>query len=262
MKSMAGTGVAGVYMEESAFLNPASLAFFTLGDVYVQRDNLQFKNSKGDIVQKAKNSAVVIADGNASLSGSLSYTSQEEGSLKRSRWGLTASAPLNETSSFGTSIRKTTEKNSLTNTELGYYQTVIGVTHALTPQTSLGVVAYDAFNSNAKETKAIIGVQQVFAESITFAADFGGNYTAEDITKTLLYRGGVQLRVLEDFYIRFGAFNDKSRQEKGNGYGIAWIQPKLAFEFALKNTKQSADLALNRVESKLREVSFAASLRF
>jgi hypothetical protein len=223
---------------------------------------LQFKNDKGNVIQKAKNTGVVVADGNTSLSGSLSYISQEEGTLKRSRWGVTASAPLNETSSFGTSVRKTTDKDSSTNSEVDYYQTVIGVTHALTPQTSLGVVAYDAFNSKAKETKAIIGVQQIFAESITLAADFGGNYTADEISNTLLYRGGLQFKVLDDFYLRFGAFNDKGRQEKGNGYGIAWIQPKLAFEFAVKNTKQSADLALNRVESKLREVSFAASLRF
>jgi hypothetical protein len=262
MKSMGGTGVAGVYMEESAFLNPASLAFFNLGDVYVQRDMLQFKNSEGNIVQKPKSTGIVLADGNASLSGSLSYVAQEEGTYKRERWGLTAAGPISDKSSFGSSIRKTKDENSLTNQSEDYYQTVIGVTHALSAQTSLGIVAYDAFNSKAKETKALLGLQHVFVDYITIAGDFGGDYTSDDISKTLLYRGGVQVKILNDFFLRFGAFNDKSRQETGNGYGLAWIQPKLAFEFAMKNTKQSADLAINRNESKLREVSFGASLRF
>jgi hypothetical protein len=262
LKSMGGTGVAGVYMEESAFLNPASLAFFDLGDVYVQRDMLQFKNDKGDIVQKPKSTGVVMADGNPNLSGSLSYVHQEEGSIKRSRWGLTASAPLSATSSFGTSVRKTEDEDTATKKKVDYYQTVIGITHSLTPQTSLGLVAYDAFNSKADETKAIIGFQQVILNYVTIAADFGGNYKSDEISDTLLYRGGLQFRVLDDFYLRFGAFKDKSRQEKGNGYGLAWVQPKLAFEFAMKNTTQEANLAVNRTESKLREVSFAASLRF
>lgn len=262
LKSMAGTGVAGVFMEESAFLNPASLAFFQNADVYFQRDMLQFKDADGKIVQKPKSTGVVLADGNSNLSGSLSYTSQEEGSMKRSRWGLTAAAPLSTSSAFGTSIRKTKDENSATNKKVDYYQTVIGVTHAISQQTTLGVVAYDAFNSAGDETKALIGFQYMMADYVTFAGDFGGNYNSDEITDTLLYRGGIQLKVLNDFFIRFGAFNDKGRQEKGNGYGISWIQPRLAFEFAMKNTKQTANTAILRPESKLREVSFGASIRF
>ena len=58
------------------------------------------------------------------------------------------------------------------------------------------------------------------------------------------------MRILDDFYMRFGAFNDKAREEKGNGYGLGWVQPRLAFEFALKNTKQVASVAQNRSETK------------
>lgn len=261
-KSIAGTGVAGIYMEEAAFLNPASLAFFEQGNVYVQRDMMQIKDKDGNIVQKPKNTGVVLADGNPSLSGSLSYVNQEEGDLKRSRWGLSVSGPLNKQSAFGASVRKTKDENLTSKTESDYYQTVFGVTHAIDAQTSLGIVAYDAFNSKGDETKAILGLQHVFVDYITVALDFGGDYNADEISDTLLYRGGVQVRVLNDFFLRFGAFNDKSRQEKGNGFGLAWIQPRLAFEFAMKNTKQDADLAINRNESKIRETSFGVSLRF
>ena len=261
-KSIAGTGVAGIYMEESAFLNPASLAFFQQGDVYFQRDILQIKDKDGNIIQKPKNTGIVMADGNPSLSGSLSYVHQEEENLKRSRWGLTMSSPLSQNSAFGVSVRKTKDEDIIKNVKSSYYQTVFGVTHAIDPRTSLGIVAYDAFNSKGDETKAILGLQHIFVDYITVAMDFGGDYNSDEISDTLLYRGGVQVKVLNDFLLRFGAFNDKSRQEKGNGFGLAWIQPRLAFEFAMKNIKQGAILAINKNESKIRETSFGISLRF
>ena len=147
LKSLAGSGVAGIYMEEAAFLNPASLAFFDTGNVYFQRDMLQIKDSKGNIIQKPKATGIVIADGNPNLSGSLSYVNQEEGDAKRARWGLSASGPLSKKSAFGSSIRKTKDENTLSKTEVNYYQTTFGITHAIDTQTSLGIVAYDAFNS-------------------------------------------------------------------------------------------------------------------
>ena len=54
----------------------------------------------------------------------------------------------------------------------------------------------------------------------------------------------------------------EKHRAKGNGFGLAWIQPRLALEFALKNTTQDADTTINRTESKVKEMSFAASLRF
>ena len=58
LKSAGSTGVAGIFMEEAAFLNPASLAFFTQGSVFFQRDTLQLKNAAGDIIQKPKNTSL------------------------------------------------------------------------------------------------------------------------------------------------------------------------------------------------------------
>ena len=249
-------------MEETAFLNPASLAFFETGSVYVQRDMIQIKDDAGNVIQKPKNTGVVLADGNPSLSGSLSYVQQEEGSFERKRWGLTASSPLSKKSAFGMSFRKTTDEDVINNKKIDYYQTVFGITHAIDQQTSLGIVAYDAFNSAGDETKALVGVQHIFADYVTLAFDFGGNYKADEISDSLLYRGSVQIRLMDDFYLRFGAFNDKAREEKGNGFGLGWVQPRLGFEFALQNTKQKVNPVLARNETKMREASFAVSLRF
>lgn len=263
LKSQAGTGVSGLFMEESAFLNPAGLSFFRNANVYAQRDMVQIKDSAGNIIQKPKNTGVVMSDGNDSLSGSLSYVHQEEGVMTRKRWGLATSASLNEKSAFGVSLRKTKDEDTLAGTSLDYYQTVFGVTHAIDQQTSLGLVAYDAFNSVGDATKAILGIQHIFVDYITMSFDIGGNYKAEEISDTLLYRGSIQVKVLDDFFLRFGAFNEKELEEKGNAFGLAWISPKLAFEFALKNTTVKESVLKQRLtESKIRDVSFGASLRF
>ncbi len=262
LKSTAGTGVAGILSEEAAFLNPASLAFHESASLYLQRDMLQLKDSNGNIIQKPKSTGVVLSDGNPNLSGSISYTFQEEGVFKRKKWGIATSAPLSKESALGASLRKVKDENTSAKTSVDYYQTVFGVTHSIDPQTSLGVVVYDAFNSAAKETKAIVGAQHIFVDYITLMFDLGANYNSDEISDSLLYRGGIQVRVLNDFYLRFGAFNDKEKQEKGNGFGLAWDQPKISLGFALKNTKQEANTTLARAESKLRETSFSASFKF
>lgn len=262
LKSMAGTGVAGILMEESAFLNPAGLAFYNTGSVFAQRDMLEIKDTKGTVLQKPKNTGFVVADGNSNLSGSLSYVTQEEGIYKRSRWGLSSSAPLSKESAFGVSIRRSKDENTLTKNEQTYYQSVFGVIHALSDKTSLGILAYDAFNSKGNERNAYVGIQHLLLDYITFAADLGGDYNADEISESLIYRGALQIRILNDFYMRFGTFNNKGREERGNGMGLSWIQPRLALEFALKNTKQSANIAKNTTDMKTKETSFSVALRF
>jgi hypothetical protein len=261
LKSQGGTGVGGLFTEESAFLNPASLAFFNSSSFYAQKD-LGKLTSDGVSQPRPKALGFVMADGNPSLSGSLSYVNQEEDIFKRKRWGLTLSSPMSEKSAFGVSARQTTDENTLNKTSKKYYQTVIGVTHAIDEKMSLGIVAYDPFKSRGNETKALLGVQYVLMSYITGSFDFGGNYYADEISKTLIYKGAIQVKVLDDFYLRFGGFNDKLRAEKGSGYGLAWAQPRMSFEFALKNTKRNKDISLNQSETSFKETSFSGSIKF
>lgn len=261
LKSTGGTGVGGVFNEESAFLNPASLAFFNSALVYVQKDSAKLTNN-GVAQPKPKSLGLVVSDANPSLSGSLSYVTQEEDVFKRDRWGLTLAGLINNRSVFGFSVRQSKDENTLTNTKVKYYQSVLGITHAIDEKLSLGIVAYDPFRSKGDETRALVGIQYVIMSYISTAFDFGGNYYADNFSATHLYRGSVQIKVLDDFFLRFGGFNDKSRFEKGSGFGIAWIQPRLALEFATKDTKQSRDTTQNRPEKNFKETSFSGSLRF
>lgn len=230
--------------------------------VHAQRDSLQFKDARGSIIHKPDSLGFVAADGNPNLSGSISYVHQEELDFARKRWGFSVSSLIGEKSAFGTSIRKSEDLVKSTNTETDYYQTVFGVTHVLDEKTSLGIVAYDAFNSKGDESKALIGLQYLLLSYITAAVDVGADYSADEISDTIIYRGALQVKVLDDFYLRFGSFRDKQKEEKGNGMGLSWISPKLALEFALKNSTQLASTKLARQETKLKETSFAVSMRF
>ncbi len=261
LKSSGGTGIGAIYTEETAFLNPASLAFFTDSSVYVQKD-LSRLTYDGVAQPRPKSLGFVMSDGNPSLSGSLSYVTQEEEIYKRKRWGLSLSSPLTETSSFGISTRLTTDENTSSKISKKYYQAVLGVTHLIDEKLSIGIVAYDPFRSAGQETKALVGLQYIVMSYITAAIDFGGNYYADDITKTLIYKGSIQVKILNDFYLRFGGFNDLMRSEKGNGYGLAWIQPRLSLEIALKNTKRSKDISINQTATNLKETSLALAFKF
>jgi hypothetical protein len=258
---MAGTGAGGILAEEAAFLNPASLVFFNNSTVYVQQDTQKLKENSIDL-PKHKSLGFVVADGNPSLSGSLSYINQKEDIYIRKRWGFSMSAPLADKSAFGISLRKSTDENTRELTSKKYYQTVLGVTHVLDEKLTLGIIAYDPFKSKGQETKAIVGIQYVLMAYISAAFDLGADYYSSEISKTILLRGALQIKVLDDFYMRFGVFNDKLRSEKGNGYGLAWVQPKLSFEFSLKDTKRAKDEGLGLTERSAKETSLAASMRF
>lgn len=253
--------MGSILTEESAFLNPAPLAFFSTSTFYFQKDSGNLKINNVD-QPKPKSLGFVMADGNPSLSGSLSYVNQEEEGVERKRWGLTMSGPISDKSAMGVSVRQTKDETLATRTIQKYYQTVIGVTHAIDEKLSMGIVAYDPFKSRGHETKALLGFQYVLLTYITGSFDFGGDYTADEVSKYLLYRGALQVKVLDDFYLRFGAFNDKARAEKGNGFGLSWIQPRLSFEFAMKNTSRDRNIALNQSEMKFKETSFSISMRF
>lgn len=258
---MAGTGVGAILTEEAAFLNPASLAFFTASTIYVQKDSGKFTE---DNVIKSKPKALgfVITDGNPALSGSLSYVTQEEENFVRKRWGLTLSSPVSDKSAFGISLRQSKDEDTTNRTTLKYFQTVLGVTHSVDEKFSIGIVAYDPLKSKGKETKALIGLQYILLNYITGNFDFGGDYTQDDLSKTIQYKAALQIKVLDDFFLRVGGFNDKARAEKGSGFGLSWIQPRLSFEFAIKNTKRAQDSILRQTDASFKETSLAASIRF
>lgn len=256
-KSVAGGGVGSVLLEESAFLNPASISFFQTSSIFAQKDNITTTDNANSSFPEKSSLGFVLAQGDPSLAGTFSYINQKEGNIQRRRFGISMSSPMSNTSSLGFSVRDSKDTDSTTNTTAKYYQTVFGVTHIMSNNTSMGIVLYDPFKSKAKETKLLIGFQHNLFSYITAMFDVGADYNAEEISKKTSLSGAVQIRVLDDFYLRAAGFNDKIKNEQGESYGIAWIQPRLAFEFAIKNTKDKT----SNIEQKNKETSFSISLR-
>jgi len=182
--------------------------------------------------------------------------------FQRQRWGFSLSGPIGDRSALGFSVRKTKDQNTALLSTTNYYQTVIGVTHAVDEKASIGIVAYDPFKSKGRETKALFGFQYQLFSYITASVDFGGDYTADHISETIIAKGALQIKVLDDFYVRMGSFNDKIRKEHGSGYGLSWVQPKLSFEFGIKDFTRQEDLARAISKASLKETSLSASIRF
>ena len=70
------------------------------------------------------------------------------------------------------------------------------------------------------------------------------------------------MKIYNDFYLRAGFFDDKIQQEKGSGFGIGWIQPKLTFNFAVKNYSTFESVILKQENEEIKESSFSVSYRF
>ena len=91
--------------------------------------------------------------------------------------------------------------------------------------------------------------------------DFGGRYNL-DFEGESIYKGALQIRVFEDFYLRLGTSSDDATKEKTTGIGIGWVQPKLSIDFAIKNTESTSQEESNTQPTDTKENSFSLSYRF
>ena len=267
LKSTAGAGVASVLMDESTILNPAPLAMFNVSSIYFQRSgadlDIDSNSGLGRTVQD-KSTAIIVSDSNGGVSGSLSYLAQTQGANERKRFGVSVSSMIGQRSAFGVSYRFNKEETNLDG--LGMVKTStrqgsLGILHALSPSFTLGLVAVDPLKAVPGETKGIVGGQYVFNDFISIMLDLGADYN-NNLADSVLYRAAMQFKIYNDFFLRFGAHDDKAIKEKGTGVGIGWVQPKLSIDFALRNSERSEDALAATKEQKLKESSFSVSYRF
>jgi len=266
LKSTAGAGVASFLVDESAILNPAPIAFFNMSAMYFQKGGTEVTNGRETSVgENAYNSAesddmaLIISDSQKALKGTLGYIKQSQGQDERKQISGSLSSIVGKKSAMGFSYSMVKEKISGVDSKSKKFN--IGVFHAVSPNFSLGMVAVNPFISTEKDTQAVVGVQYIFRDFVSFMVDAGADYTRE-LSETRVLRAATQLKIYNDFFFRFGVFNDKALQEKGSGAGIGWVQPRLNLEFAIKNTKVLEDAILNQKQQDLKETSFSVSYRF
>lgn len=266
MKSTAGAGIASILMDESTYLNPATIAFYNKGSIYYQKsglDSTQGKESEKSS-QSFSSSSIIVSDSKGSTGGSLSYNNIDYYGQNIKRFAASFARPIGKKSSLGITGIYTKEKIYNENGHLiksNYKQTTIGVSHVIDESFSLGIVLYDPLKEKKGETLAMVGAQYIFGNFLSLMLDLGADYNQE-LSQTTVWRGATQIKIFSDFYARFGIFNDKGLKQKGSGIGVGWLQPKLVFEFALKNTELLQSDELKQIEEDIKETSFSLSYRF
>lgn len=253
MKSTAGAGVGSILMDEATLLNPASVAFFNVGSVYLSKGSSERTSQAGQLVSETDNLGAIVSDAKGNTAGSLSYQVQKQGNLKRKRISAAMARPIKKKSAIGFSVRRTTDTLS-NGEEEDYFQTTVGITHAISNEFTLGFVAFDPLKKRIEDSMGIFGVQYVFEDFISLILDGGANYY-QDIRETFLYKGALQFKLLDDFYARVGYSRDMGKEESGTGVGLGWVQPRLVIEVALRNIE-----TFQAEESS--ETSFSLSYRF
>jgi hypothetical protein len=131
----------------------------------------------------------------------------------------------------------------------------------LDDKTIIGLTLVDPTRSTPGEERAYAGLQYSFAEKLTLIADVGAQFT-KDVKDQYLWRGAVQLQLFDDFFFRVGRYYDNIRENKGYGWGVSWIGPRLGVEFAQKFSEQFGDDMYVYHDETLVDTSISAIIKF
>ena len=275
LMSTAGAGVASILMDESALLNPAPVAFFNGGSFYVQKSDA--KHEVDSIEQEPflfgtdeyERLGVIVSDTSGkTIKGSVSYQKQTEAAESRNRFSATFAWRKSENTSYGMTVHRTKDVNFLDGhgsetAEDSYTQLVVGTTHVINPNFSIGVTVVDPNSTKVEDTKALTGFQYVYQDYIYLMFDAGLNYKAEEVADSVVWKAAAQLMFLKDVFARVGTFTDKYMMERGEGFGVSWVSPRLVFDIAQKNTRSIGTPihSAGRI-GKTKETSLSISYKF
>ena len=265
LNSTAGAGVGSILLTEGGMLNPSTLAIFNYSTLHLQRTNSETKSKSvlNDIDEEGASTGFIYTDSRNRIKGALGYFKQQEDNDRRKRFSLSMAYPIGKRSSYGVTYRYTTDINQEDRfREDKYHQAVIGISHVLSNGMSLGAIVIDPVGKKEIDRKVVVGFQYTMKNILSFMVDIGTDYE-EDPSDTLNYAAAIQLRVLNDFFLRAGLFNDKKLQEKGNGIGAGWASPKFILEISSKLTEPLAEITNNvAYKSRQRETAMSLTMRF
>ncbi len=262
LKSTAGAGVASLLIDESTILNPAPMAFFNLASFYIQRSDQKTSTTENGIKKLMDDSShigFIASDSKGKFKGSASYHKYKEKDSQSKRWAFAISSPFGESSAIGLTYSTTKKRKANNNSESSHF--VLGLSHILDESFSFGFTIKDPFKKGVEYYPTLLGMQYSYKRLITLMADIGGNYNL-DFEGESMYKVAAQIKVFEDFFLRLGTNLDNMKDEKTNGIGIGWVQPKLSIDFAMKNTESTNLTTKNTQPTDIKENSFSLSYRF
>lgn len=259
----AGAGAASLLINEGTLLNPAAVSFFTDSTLYYQKSNIELYDSavERNFDYNTSNSEFYnITDTTTSLKGGFSYLYQREEFGTRKRIALSSSIVTSKQTSIGF-IYKYTDEDSLIKSEK-YDEYTISALYNYSRDFILGFVYVDPTINISEYSHYTIGAQYRFNPFITIIGDIGSG-DMKNSEKTSFTKFAVQISPTERVFLRYGMFHDKFTNYKGIGYGISWVGPKFAFDYAIKTSEilsESTDELL--ADESLVETSMGITILF
>jgi hypothetical protein len=238
--STAGAGVGATLISETLILNPAPMAFAEYSTLSYQKMSADIDNPNSLRTTTPTHSdkhadMVLITDATSKLKGGLGYQSFKDNYRFLKRIHTAFATSIDKNSSFGVSYHYSKDLPIVGN-EKTYHQVTLGVLHIANNSLSIGAIIHDPFKANPSDSRFLTGFQYRVSDHVFILGDYGGNFT-QTISETAETRGALQLLFLNDFFIRFGVFNDKGRNLKGDGMGISWVGPRMSLDFSIYNSK-------------------------
>ena len=262
LKSNAGSGVGALLIDEATLLNPAPLAFFNIGSIYVQKTNIRITRPPETppptlTPPKSELTGVILSDSTSrTVKGSLSYTKTVQEFEIRERFSASFAFLLSKRSAAGVVYRLTKEKPTKK-----FKQVILGLSHLLSKNFSLGFIVIDPFKTKPQDTRAFVGGQYNFENFVFFLLDLGSDYN-DSLSKSIVFKTALKIRLFQDLFLAFGLYQDKAWSERGNGIGLSWVGPRLTFDLSFKNRTLLENTRLNQERQDIRENSLSLSYRF
>ncbi len=266
LKATSGAGVGSLLIDESSILNPASIAFYNTSSFYFSRTGSEVTRSSNTNYENRKdgNTAFILSDSKGKTAGSLSYIQQTFLESKRKTMAASMAYPVGNYTSLGTTYKIIKEENNLNSENFNaikYNEFIIGVSHVVSPNVTMGLVVNNPLDNKYAQRLAKIGFQYTFNGFISLIGDAGSDYK-QTLSDNLIYNIASQFKIFESVFLRVGTFRDKLNLERGDGLGLSWVQPKLVLEFALKNTKVEKSPERDQEGSSIKESSFSLAYKF
>lgn len=261
LKATAGAGVGSLLMDEATVLNPAAISFFQVSSIYIQKSGTEITPDDNSPLSAAseENLLFIASDSKGDVDGSISYSKQDDRYGKVTRLAASASSAIGKKSALGFSYSTTKRTAGPLPAKLD--QISAGVTHAISPEFTFGIIVPDVMGDDPLARRAIAGAQYVYKDFIALMFDAGAGWET-DAQESSVVRAAIQLKVFQDFYMRFGAQEDKGLKKKGTGAGVGWVQPKLVIEASVASTQYSELASIGQVDEEAKETSFSLSYRF
>lgn len=238
--STAGAGVGATLISETLILNPAPIAFAEVSSLTYQKmsatlDNPNSARSTDPVHADKHGDMFLITDATSQVKGGLGHQSFKDSKRFVKKVHGSFGVAIDKSSSFGVSYHYSKDL-PIVGAERTYQQVTLGVLHVASSNLSVGAIVHDPFKANPVDSRVIAGFQYRVSDQVFVLGDYGGNFT-QTISDTAETRAAFQIMFLSDFFLRFGLFNDKGRNLKGDGMGISWTGPRLSIDFAIYNSK-------------------------